>query len=841
MTVDNRFAPAQSVVARAVAAILLASGACGAMAGATTDGSVGAIQTLSGKFTVPQSLGTVAGSNLFHSFKNFSIGAAETATFTTTSATLANVISRVSGGQLSTLEGLLRLSPAAGSAPNFYLINPAGVTFGHGARVDVPAAFHVSTAHRINFADGSSWDSTSATLSSLSAAAPESFGFLGAQPPGSVSINNRVLATNQIFSQCDLVANCHQMQMKNGAYTSIVAGNIELEDSNLYTAGASTMRVVAAGAGTLTVPISASGTPSAAPTGSLSLLRSVIAAEDAPSTIVVHAGSINLGAEGEIYTFNQSGAAAGGSLDLRATHSITLSDGAEIAAATFSGGKAADISVQTGALTLSGGKAAVPPTGIISDSDGSGAAGNINIKVSGNMSILSGGIVSSSARKSGDAGAISINAADLSIDRLGNPVTMTTFANGTQLDRFSTGIFSDSSGSGRAGTIVVATSGTLSIKDGGAISTGTHGQGAGGTLSVSARNLLVSGQADSNLFSGITSQANAGSSGNAGLVSVAVSEQLNLRQSGAITSDTFATGAAGNVSVSAATVSVDGAGSANFTGISSAASNGSSGQTGNVSVAAAQSITLANTGQFSIRSTAQVASPDALKLSSLQVVAQQINLIDKGAITASATGNTNASRISLGASDSMRLNNATINTSAHDGNGGPISIVIGRLGWLTNSRITTSVDGANGNGGNITIDPPYLILQNGFIQANTAAPLASGGLVKVVADTLISSGGNLHVGGSAIRSFTPGLFGDNVIQAAAPTGINGVISLSTPMIDLTGSLAALNNTLVDYTSLLAADCQLSLGSSLSVMNRSGLPPSSFGPLRPEAMAYRERR
>lgn len=827
------FSHGQYCLGLVTAAILFAFSSTDAMAGATTDGSVGAVKTLSGKFTVPQSLGTVSGTNLFHSFQNFSIGATESATFTTTNAALTNVISRVTGGELSKIEGVLRLSAATGSTPNFYLINPAGVAFGHGAQVNVPAAFHVSTAHRLNFADGSSWDTTLANASSLSAAAPESFGFLATQPVASVTINNRDLTTNLIVSQCDVLANCHNMKMKDGSYTSIVAGNIDIEDSNLYTSGASSMRLVAAGNGTLTVPIDATGAPNASPTGSLSLLRSAVAAEDAPSTMVVHTGTLDLGEEGEIYTFNQGGADAGGSIDVWATQSVNLSNGAEIGAATFSGGKASDINLKTAALTINGDKSVVPPTGVISDSDGSGAAGNISISVSGQMAIYGGGMVSSSAKKDGNAGTISINAADLTIDRQGNPVTMTTFASGAELDRFATGIFGDTTGTGRAGTIAVTTTNTLTIKDGGIISSATHALGEGGTVSVTARNLVIDGQPDQALATGITSQANLGSQGNAGQVLVSVTEQLKMYQAGAITSDTYASGAAGNVSVSAAKVTVDGAATAYFTGISSAATNGSSGQTGHVSVTAGESILLSNGGQFSIRSTAQVDNPNVLRQSMLQVSAPLITLVDQGAVTASATGNTNASQIVAKATDQLQMSNATINTSAHDGNGGDISIVIKRLGKLTNSRITTSVDGSNGNGGNISIDPPYLIMQNAFIQANTTAPLASGGLVNVVADSLITSGGNLYIGGSVIRNFTPGQFGDNVIQAAAPTGVNGVINLSSPQVDLTGSLSMLSNTLIDYTNLLAAACQVPVGSSLSVINLGGAPPSLSGPLRPE--------
>ena len=45
------------------------------LAGAVTDGSAGSVQTLSGNFTVPQSLGTVRGTNLFHSFTRFGVAA----------------------------------------------------------------------------------------------------------------------------------------------------------------------------------------------------------------------------------------------------------------------------------------------------------------------------------------------------------------------------------------------------------------------------------------------------------------------------------------------------------------------------------------------------------------------------------------------------------------------------------------------------------------------------------------------------------------------------------------------------------------------------------------------
>ena len=114
-----------------------------------TDGTVGAAQNLSGpKFVIPQSLGSTQGTNLFHSFQNFNIANTESATFTGANS-LQNVISRVTGGQSSSINGVLRSQ--IGQAA-FYFINPAGIVFGSNAEVDVPGDFHVSTASELRLA-----------------------------------------------------------------------------------------------------------------------------------------------------------------------------------------------------------------------------------------------------------------------------------------------------------------------------------------------------------------------------------------------------------------------------------------------------------------------------------------------------------------------------------------------------------------------------------------------------------------------------------------------------------------------------------------------------------------
>jgi filamentous hemagglutinin family protein len=123
-------------------------------AGASTVFANNGVYGVSGNvYTIPQTIGKAAGANLFHSFENFRVGSGDAALFTTTS-NFNNVISRVSGSSATSINGLLALLPAAGMRPNFFFINPNGITFGAGAQVDVPAGLHVSTANQLRFADG---------------------------------------------------------------------------------------------------------------------------------------------------------------------------------------------------------------------------------------------------------------------------------------------------------------------------------------------------------------------------------------------------------------------------------------------------------------------------------------------------------------------------------------------------------------------------------------------------------------------------------------------------------------------------------------------------------------
>jgi filamentous hemagglutinin family protein len=157
----------------------------------TLDGTMGAAGPLAGpNFTIPDTVGTTQGTNLFHSFSVFNIDSTESATFTGP-AGLDNVISRVTGGTASSIDGLFQ-STVPGA--DVYFINPAGVVFGQNATLDVPGAFHTSTADELRFTDSNVFSASNPPSTVLTAAAPAAFGFLGANPAG-ITVNDSSLQT----------------------------------------------------------------------------------------------------------------------------------------------------------------------------------------------------------------------------------------------------------------------------------------------------------------------------------------------------------------------------------------------------------------------------------------------------------------------------------------------------------------------------------------------------------------------------------------------------------------------------------------------------------------------
>lgn len=425
----------------------------------------------------------------------------------------------------------------------------------------------------------------------------------------------------------------------------------------------------------------------------------------------------------------------------------------------------------------------------------------------------------------GDAGSITVKASNLSLSGV--------VLNSEALPQ----------SSGRGGAVDISVTGDLLITNKSLVLANTYDKGDAGEVTIRARNLkvdnsVVASVADGKLYDLAVLAPGAGLSivypertnvGNGGNVRIQVDNLLTLTHAASISTDSTASGRAGNLTVTAGSIVLD------ASDMTSRALSKSSGRTGFLTITARDDITLTNGAALSIRNDASATNLGNITSSRIAVMASNVTLIDSS-ITAASTGNIDASSIDIRFADRMTLDPSIISTSARHGNGGEISISGGRIIILDSSQITTSAGEAGvggGNGGNIRLQSAALIMNSGFVQANTTGLGASGGNVFIEVLTLLTSGGELLLGGSSPISFQPGSFGINVIQAAAPGGTFGNIRVLGPTVDLAGNLKELRSDVLANLALKRDLCGTSFGSTFTALGRGGLRPSVAGLMRPE--------
>jgi filamentous hemagglutinin family protein len=466
-----------------------------------------------------------------------------------------------------------------------------------------------------------------------------------------------------------------------------------------------------------------------------------------------------------------------------------------------------------------------------------GNAGNVTVSVD-TLQLLDQGNIFSNAVASGTGGIVNVKATDIVISATNEAAVTNT----QQI----TGIGAQTSATSNGGKIIVNTD-TLQILDGGQISTILFGSGHGADVEVTAKNILISGfvldpsltpvpYGLSAIDARVVGAATAGGIGgnitvtadnltlaNGGAIRTNLFEDapgkagnitvnagaINISSGGQIYADSFSgTGDSGDLNITADSMSISGFGGSqapypvpDFTGLSTTTN---AGRGGTINVTLAGDLTV--TGRGGIKADTQGTGTGG----TINISAQNITLSDQSAVNSSSTGTEapgNAGDITITAGNSILMRDSSITTESVQADGGDINISTPYMVKLDNSKITASVGGGpQTTGGNITIDPQFVTLENSQIIAN--AYEGRGGNIKINTNVFLADP-------------------QSIVDASSALGINGTVDIRAPITDVSGLLNPLSSDFVSAAALLRERCmariQGSKYSSFVVGSRDGLP------------------
>ncbi|MEH2449345.1 MAG: filamentous hemagglutinin N-terminal domain-containing protein [Nostoc sp.] len=520
--------------------------------------------------------GAVRGTNLFHSFEQFSVSAGRTAYFNN-AKDIQNIISRVTGNSISNIDGILK---AKGTA-NLFLINPNGIVFGSNASLNIGGSFVASTASSLNFADGTKF----------SAISPQTTPLLTVSVPIGLQFGTTAAPIrNQSQAQPDGAVNIFRqgvgLQVQRGKTLALIGGDITLDGGNI-TANDGSVELGSV-AGNSLVSLSPTnqgwgfgykGVPNFQ---NIELIKS----NQTSSTIDTHGESGgNIQMQGKLVRIAGSFVIlaypsqdqSGGNVTLNASDSVVVEQDAQLLTQSFSTVNSGNINVTTkklvvrdggqlyGQLTINAsdsveliGGTSIPllrdgsdliSSGLFSATYGDKNAGSITINT-GKLRIEGGARISTSSEgtykyilneltpaNTGKAGNLTVNASD-SVELIG------TSPNGSRLS----GLFSGTEGPGDGGNLTLTT-GRLIIKDGAAITVSSQARknviyigdpnnlGKAGDLNITARSILLDNKGK------LTSNSESGKGGN---ITLQVRDLLLMRRESKITTDAGTTGLGGD-------------------------------------------------------------------------------------------------------------------------------------------------------------------------------------------------------------------------------------------------------------------------------------------------------
>ena len=711
-------------------------------------------------FTTEQ--GDRVGDNLFHSFEEFSVPTMGSASFNN-AADIANIFSRVTGSNISTIDGLL----SANGAANLFLINPNGIIFGENARLNLGGSFFASTADSLLFEGNTEFSASNPQAPPLlEVSIPIGLNFR--DNPG--EIVNRSFVQNNTGDSVGL-------EVAPGKNLTLVGGNINFESgqvtarggniqlgglsaagivginedasldfpedvarANINLSNAADVDVTSTGGGSITINTRNLNLESGV--FGASQIRAGITADSI--TAEAQAGHIIINATDNVtiddsFIGNQvASEAVGNSGNVTiATGSLILTNGGRIVARTLGEGNAGSVSINARDTVTIDGENPLGFTSIITSqaSLGSiGSAGDITITTD-TLSVTNGGSIVASTFAEGNAGLVDINAKD------------TVIFNGESRGKVPSGVGTQvtQGAIGNAGGVNITT-GSLQVRNGAQISASTFGEGNAGLVKINATDTVIfDGESTRGIPSGAVSIVESGAVGNSGGVNISA-DSLQVINGAQINSNTFGEGNAGLITIDASNnVNFSGIGNFNFSGLGSQVAPGATGNS-----------------------------------QGIKITTNSLGLTDGGQVNANTFGGGSAGLITIDASDNITLDGKNINSifsgifsqvaPIATGNAGGVNITTGSLIVTNGGAIDASTFG-EGNAGLIKIKANDNVVfdgedQEGFAsgvisQVNPGA-LGDAGGVNITTDSLqVTKGGRINT-----STFGEGNAGSITINAA---------------------------------------------------------------------------
>jgi filamentous hemagglutinin family protein len=762
--------------------------------------------------------GTLRGTNLFHSFSEFSVPRGGEAFFNN-GLQIQNILTRVTGSSVSNIDGRLRANGTA----NLFLLNPNGIIFGQNATLNLGGSFIASTASSLVFADGTVFSAKphTSTPPLLTISVPLGLQFGG--NPGKILVQGNgqgIKFTFDLFTSDlpDLIDTNFGLRVPSNQTLAIVGGDMSLEGATLKTAGGRIELGSVAGSGFVSLtPIAkgwALGYQGVSAFGDIQLSQQ--AAVDASGLgggdIAIWGRHMSLTSGSQIET-STLGTQPGGTLAVNATDVVELigtsTDGrfpSLLAASVYRGAKGAggELSIDTGRLIVRDGAAVITgtlgegPSGnlrvnatesveVIGTSalltasvfpGAKGAGGELSIDT-GRLIVRDGAVVATGTLGEGSSGNLRVNATQ-SVELVG------TSSDGKASSALTTSVFPGAKGAG--GELSIDT-GRLIVRDGAVVATATFGEGQAGNLRVNATQSveLVGRSSDGRAANGLFTSVQPGAKGAGGELSIDTG-RLIVRDGATVTTSTLGEGPSGNLRVNA-TESVE------VTGRS---------PDGFPSLLTGRTRTAFNGG-------------------TLRVETGRLVVGDGAQITVSSTSSGQAGTLELKA-DSILLDNQASLQANTTGGGGNISLTTPLLLLRRGSNITTNAQGNNIQGGNITIDTDNLV----------AIPQEDS---DISANSQDSRGGNVTINAQ-------GIFGIQFRPLPTPLSditasgkdffLNGIVDINTLGVNPTQGLVALPTTPVDPSRQISQECSAqNRESRFTVTGRGGLPQSPTEIISPD--------